>query len=69
MHLYPHMHVMLDFICIEPAGVTLNSDPVEKWLPGSFFNGKSDSPGHFSTLKADTVKILTLNFEPQVVKK
>ena len=21
------------------AGVTLNSDPVEKWLPGSIFNG------------------------------
>ena len=51
------------------AGVTLNSDPVEKWLPGSFFNVKSDSPGHFSTLKAGTVQILTLNFEPQVVKK
>ena len=51
------------------AGVTLNSDPVEKWLLGSFFNVKSDSPGHFSTLKADTVQILTLNFEPQVVKK
>ena len=49
-------------------GVTLNSDPVEKWLPGSFFNIKSDSRGHFSTLKADTVQILTLNFEPQVVK-
>ena len=54
----------------EPTpGVTLNSDPVEKWLPGSFFNVKSDSPGHFSTLKADTVQFLTLNFEPQVVKK
>ena len=51
------------------AGVTLNSDPVEKWLPGSFFNVKSDSPGHFSTLKADTVQILILNFEPHVVKK
>ena len=44
------------------AGVTLNSDPIEKWLPGSFFNVKSDSPGHFSMLKADTVQILTSNF-------
>ena len=54
-------------MCI--SGVTLKSDSVEKWLPGSFFNVKSDSPGHFSTLKADTVQILTLNFEPEVVKK
>ena len=54
---------------LKKSGVTLNSDPVEKWLPGSFYNVKSDSPGHFSTLKADTVQILTLNFEPQVVKK
>ena len=51
------------------AGVTLKSDPIEKWLPGSFFNAKNDSPGHFSTLKVDTVPILMLNFEPKVVKK
>ena len=37
--------------------------------PRVIFNVKSDSRGHFSTLKADTVQILTLNFEPQVVKK
>ena len=30
---------------------------------------KNDSPGNFSTLKADTGQILTLNFEPKVVKK
>ena len=54
---------------LSSSGVTLKSDPVEKWLPGSFFNVKNDSPGHFSTLKADTVQILTLNFEPKVVKK
>ena len=50
-------------------GVTLKSDPVEKWLSGSFFNVKNDSPSHFSTLKADPVQMLTLNFEPKVVKK
>ena len=54
---------------INNAGVTLKSDPVEKWLPGSFFNIKNDSPGHFSTLKADTGQIFALNFEPKVVKK
>ena len=51
------------------TGVTLKSDPAEKWLPGSFFNVQNDSPGHFSTLKAETVQILTLNYEPKVVKK
>ena len=30
---------------------------------------KNDSPGHFSTLKAYTGQILTLNFEPKVVWK
>ena len=28
-----------DALPTELAGVTLNSDPVEKWLPGSIFNG------------------------------
>ena len=37
--------------------------------PGSFINVTNDSPGHFSTLKADAVQILTLNFEPKVDKK
>ena len=47
----------------------IKSDPVEKWLPGSLFNVKNDSPGHFSTLKADMGQISTLNIEPKVVKK
>ena len=59
--------VFMTFLSL--AGVTLKSDPVENWLPGSFFNVKNDSRGHFSTLKADTGQILTLNFEPKVVKK
>ena len=52
------------------AGVTLKSDPVEKWLPGSLFNVKNDSPGHFSTLKADTCREKVTppwNFEHQGV--
>ena len=53
----------------ELAGETLKSDPVEKWLPGSIFNVKKYSSGHFSTLKADTGQILTLDFELKVVKK
>ena len=67
--LWHHASVILWQWSVGLAGVTLKSDPVEKWLPGSFFNGKNDSPGHFSTLKADTGQILTLNFEPKVFKK
>ena len=54
---------------VRHAGVTLKSVHVAKWLPWSIFNVKNDSPGHFSMLKADTGQILTLNFEPKVVKK
>ena len=51
-------------MCIK-NDVTLKSDPVKKWLPGTFFNFKNYSLCHFSTLKVDTFQILILNFQPK----
>ena len=51
------------------SGVTLKSDPVEKWLPGSFFNVKKWLPWSFCNAKSWHGSNLTLNFEPKVVKK